>query len=272
MRTSHKLFAPSFRIAALLLLISVAVMVCDRARAQHSTIGNPEDRDRGIKLYKQGDAIGATETLGAAVKRHKEDITAWYYLGLALEQRGDSGSARKAYEQAAKLGDRALDKQLDQAQTAKEVASALLSIRSELLESAESAKKYMTLNSKLSKSKREEWTLRADSLHGFADLAGTDGLRLYSGKEVTTKARVLSKPEPVYTEDARKNQITGTVVLRCIFAANGSVILIRAASALPDGLTESAIRSARRIRFIPATKDGKPVSMWMELQYNFNLF
>lgn len=271
MRTSDSLFVPDLRIAALLLLI-FAFMVCDLAQAQDSAIGDREDRDRGIKLYRQGDAIGASEALRAAVKRHKEDITAWYYLGLALEQRGDSGSARKAYEQATKLGDRALDKQLEHAQTAKEVASALLTIRSELLEAAESAEKYMALNPKPSRSKREEWALRAGSFRGFAGFTGADGLNLYSGKEVTTKARVLYKPEPVYTEDARKNQITGTVVLRCIFAANGKVILIRAISGLPDGLTESAIRSARQIGFTPATKDGKPVSMWMELQYNFNLF
>jgi hypothetical protein len=38
---------------------------------------------------------------------------------------------------------------------------------------------------------------------------------------VTSKARVLSKPEPTYTEAARKNQITGTVVLRAVFSSGG---------------------------------------------------
>ena len=32
------------------------------------------------------------------------------------------------------------------------------------------------------------------------------------------------------------------------------------------------IAAAKGIRFVPATKDGHPVSMWMELQYNFNLY
>ena len=40
----------------------------------------------------------------------------------------------------------------------------------------------------------------------------------FSWQDVTTKARVLSKPEPQYTEEARKNQITGTVVLRAVFS------------------------------------------------------
>lgn len=101
---------------------------------------------------------------------------------------------------------------------------------------------------------------------------GTDYSKIFSGREVTTKARVLDKPEPTYTEAARKNQITGTVVLRAVFSAGGTVTNISAVSRLPDGLTERAIAAAKQIRFSPATKDGRPVSMWMELQYNFNLY
>lgn len=101
---------------------------------------------------------------------------------------------------------------------------------------------------------------------------GTDYDKIFSGREVSSKARVLSKPEPTYTEAARKNQITGTVVLRAVFSSGGSVTNIHAVSGLPDGLTERAIAAAKSIRFVPATKDGRPVSMWMELQYNFNLY
>src|SRR2546425_1739377 len=101
---------------------------------------------------------------------------------------------------------------------------------------------------------------------------GTDYNKIFSGKDVTSKARVLEKPEPTYTEAARKNQITGTVTLRAVFSAGGSVTNISAVSRLPDGLTEKAIAAAKQIRFVPATKDGRPVSQWMELQYNFNLY
>jgi len=95
---------------------------------------------------------------------------------------------------------------------------------------------------------------------------------IFTGKQVTTKLSVITKPEPRYTEKARKNQITGTVVLRAVFSSSGSVTNIHAVSNLPDGLTEKAIGAARQIRFIPAIKDGRFVSTWIELQYNFNLF
>ncbi len=101
---------------------------------------------------------------------------------------------------------------------------------------------------------------------------GTDYNRVFSGKEVSSKARVLSKPEPQYTEEARKNQITGTVVLRAVFTSGGQVTNIRSVSGLPYGLTERAIAAARQIRFSPAMKDGRPVSMYIQLEYNFNLY
>ena len=96
--------------------------------------------------------------------------------------------------------------------------------------------------------------------------------RIFTGRDVTSKARLLSKPEPQYTEDARKNQVTGTVVLKVVFASNGTVTNIRTVSGLPYGLTERAIAAARQIKFVPATKDGHQVSMWMQLEYNFNLY
>jgi TonB family protein len=96
--------------------------------------------------------------------------------------------------------------------------------------------------------------------------------RVFNYKEVTQKARVLSKPEPQYTEDARKNQITGTVVLRVVFTSGGQVTNITAVRQLPYGLTEKAMAAARQIKFVPAMKDGHTVSMYMQLEYNFNLY
>lgn len=101
---------------------------------------------------------------------------------------------------------------------------------------------------------------------------GTDYNRIFRSAEVTSRARVLEKPEPQYTESARKNQITGTVVLRAVFSSSGSVMNISTIRGLPDGLTERAIAAAKQIRFVPAQKDGHPVSMWMQLEYNFNLY
>jgi TonB family protein len=99
-----------------------------------------------------------------------------------------------------------------------------------------------------------------------------DRYRVYPPRDVSTRPRVISKPEPQYTEQARRDQITGTVVLRVIFSSSGDVTNINAVQKLGGGLTEKAIAAAHQIRFVPATRNGHPVSMYMQLEYNFNLY
>ena len=96
--------------------------------------------------------------------------------------------------------------------------------------------------------------------------------RTFTPTEVEQRARLLLKPEPKYTEEARRNQISGTVMLRVVFSSAGEVVQIRAVRTLPFGLTERAIAAAREIKFVPATKGGHPVSVFMQLEYNFNLY
>lgn len=95
---------------------------------------------------------------------------------------------------------------------------------------------------------------------------------IYTGKQLDRKARLGIKPEPQYTEEAKQNQIMGTVVLKAVFTSAGNVSNIRIISGLPYGLTERALAAAKNIKFFPAMKDGKNVSMWMQLEYNFNLY
>ena len=112
---------------------------------------------------------------------------------------------------------------------------------------------------------------------GLEVLEGTDTTpditqTAFVGKDVDTKARLLSKPEPSYTEEARNKGIVGTVILKVIFRSSGKVTDIRVVQGMPYGMTERAIAAARKIKFVPATKEGKFVSMWMQLEYNFNLY
>jgi TonB family protein len=112
---------------------------------------------------------------------------------------------------------------------------------------------------------------------GWGGGGGTGGGRAGSlgplrGNEVDEKARLLSKPEPHYSEEARRQGITGTVVLRVVFTSTGQVTQIRAIQQLPFGLTERAIEAAREIKFQPAKKGGRSVSVYMQLEYNFNLY
>ena len=107
---------------------------------------------------------------------------------------------------------------------------------------------------------------------GPGGVGGGDYTRTFNPREVTRKANITSKPEPLYTEEARKNQVTGTVRLRLVLSASGQVTGITPITKLPDGLTEKAIEAARKISFIPAEKDGRKVSQYVTIEYNFNIY
>lgn len=91
-------------------------------------------------------------------------------------------------------------------------------------------------------------------------------------KELTRKAVQVFRPEPLYTELARREHITGTVTLRLFLRSDGKVSNIVAVSRLRHGLTENAVRAAGKIKFIPAVKDGRRVSQYVNVRYNFNIY
>jgi len=91
-----------------------------------------------------------------------------------------------------------------------------------------------------------------------------NGERIYQGKEVDKKIRLISKPELKVPERER-----GIVVLQAVFSWDGRVVNIQVVTTYGDELTKAALDAAQKIRFEPAMKDGKPVSMYMTLEYNF---
>jgi TonB family protein len=99
-----------------------------------------------------------------------------------------------------------------------------------------------------------------------------DGEHIYKSKETDERYQILKKPEPSYTREGRRHLTKGTVVLRLILGADETVKHIEVVKGLPDGLTEKAMEVAQKIKFKPAKKDGKPVSVWVEVEYGFNIY
>ena len=99
-----------------------------------------------------------------------------------------------------------------------------------------------------------------------------DYSRTFRQSEVTKKAAITRKPEPDFTEQARRFNVTGVVRLRAILAASGEVKNIAVVKSLPHGLTERSLEAARQMRFNPALKDGRAVAQYVVLEYNFNIY
>lgn len=94
----------------------------------------------------------------------------------------------------------------------------------------------------------------------------------FNPRDVDRKAQILWRSEPTYTQEAKVDLVEGTVVLRAVFSSDGLVKNIRVVSGLPDGLTEKAVEAARTIQFSPALKDGRAVSQYIQIEYNFHLY
>ena len=82
---------------------------------------------------------------------------------------------------------------------------------------------------------------------------------------------LLNRPRPNYTELARKNGVGGQVLLRLLIGSDGEVKRVKVTRALPDFLTEEAIRSAYQLRFKPAMKAGQAVELWQAIEVEFNV-
>lgn len=92
---------------------------------------------------------------------------------------------------------------------------------------------------------------------------------IFSGKDVTSKPRILQRPQPAYPAEARRKGTSGKVILRALLSSTGKVTFVRVVNELPDGLTESAVKAACLIRFEPAMKDARPVAQYVIVEYGF---
>jgi TonB family protein len=82
---------------------------------------------------------------------------------------------------------------------------------------------------------------------------------------------ILQKPRPAYSEEARRLQIEGEVVLEALFSASGQIRVVRVVHSLGHGLDECAIQAAGAIRFRPAAENGKPLDTMAILKIAFQL-
>lgn len=86
-----------------------------------------------------------------------------------------------------------------------------------------------------------------------------------------TPAEILSKPVPVYTDEARAQRIEGQVLLEVVFEATGKLHVVKVIRGLGHGLDDAAVRAAEQIRFKPALKDGQPSDSTAVVTVTFQL-
>ena len=83
---------------------------------------------------------------------------------------------------------------------------------------------------------------------------------------------LISKPRAQYTDQARSNGVSGTVVVAVLFGADGKIDGVMLLRKLGYGLDQNALRAARAITFKPKQVNGTPVSVVRLVEYNFNIY
>jgi TonB family protein len=82
---------------------------------------------------------------------------------------------------------------------------------------------------------------------------------------------VISKVPALYTDDARRGGIQGTVHLTLFVDESGRAQGIRVERSLEPGLDQEAIKAVRRWRFRPGEQDGRAVRVPVRVEVTFSL-
>jgi len=106
---------------------------------------------------------------------------------------------------------------------------------------------------------------------GPGEGGGTGG-GLYSVGGGVTAPIAIYRPDPPYSEEARKAKYQGTVVLWIVVDAQGNVSDVRVVKPLGLGLDEKAVDTVRTWRFKPALRNGVPVAVRVGVEVSFRLF
>ncbi|MGH9536280.1 MAG: energy transducer TonB [Terriglobales bacterium] len=108
---------------------------------------------------------------------------------------------------------------------------------------------------------------------GFAEQQTTHGVKQQQvdALPATTPVEILSKPNPVYTEEARNLRLEGEVLLEVMFGANGQLHVIRVVRGMGHGLDEAAIAAANKMRFKPAQHYNQPIDSTATVHVVFQL-
>lgn len=91
--------------------------------------------------------------------------------------------------------------------------------------------------------------------------------------KVSSPVRILYKPRAAYPKSEKGAIcVTGTVTLKVQFLDSGKIGEIDVVNGLPLGLTENAVNAAKNIKFKPAQRNGKSITVFKTVSFSFSIY
>lgn len=84
---------------------------------------------------------------------------------------------------------------------------------------------------------------------------------VYRVSDQVTAPKILVPAKPLYTPAAMLRRVQGVVELEVDVMADGTVGTVALVKSLDPELDKEAVAAARKYRFTPGTRDGKPVAV-----------
>jgi TonB family protein len=100
----------------------------------------------------------------------------------------------------------------------------------------------------------------------------TDGTPGGAVRGRVTAPHVLQTADPEFTEWARRMKISGNTMVSLMVDEDGSVSHVSVVRPAGMGLDEKAVEAVQKYKFEPATRDGKPVKVDLNIEVNFQIF
>src|SRR4030095_7880927 len=96
-------------------------------------------------------------------------------------------------------------------------------------------------------------------------------IQVYRAPELDRKAKILEFPHPDFEVTDVERYRNSIVVLRGLLCGSGKVTTLKVIQGVSDRVDGEAIKTARKIKFRPALKDGRDVSQWVQFEYRLNV-
>jgi periplasmic protein TonB len=106
---------------------------------------------------------------------------------------------------------------------------------------------------------------------GAGSGGNTGGGAMHIGGGVSAPVPVFM-PEPEFSEEARKAKVSGNVLVYLWVDQAGRPTHVRVIRGIGMGLDEKAMAAVKQYRFKPALKDGKAVTVELNVEVNFQIF